>query len=85
MSQPCLPGGLGNSGQHDYGDDDHDDHGDDHDHDHEDDDFTITLQACRGHCGYPVTHFWRHVGEIAIFFQVASNFLSGNFPFSFIP
>ena len=31
---------------------------------------TITLQACRGHCGYPVTHFWRHVGEIAIFFQV---------------
>ena len=32
---------------------------------------TITLQACRGHCGYPVTHFWRHVGEIAIFFQVA--------------
>merc|ERR1712052_1324 len=31
--------------------------------------FTIILQACRGHCGYPVTHFWRHVGEIAIFFQ----------------
>ena len=29
-------------------------------------------QPCRGHCGYPVTHFWRHVGEIAIFFQVGS-------------
>ena len=27
------------------------------------------FQACRGHCGYPVTHFWRHVGDIAIFFQ----------------
>jgi len=23
---------------------------------------------CRGHCGYPVTHFWRHT-EYAIFFQ----------------
>ena len=32
------------------------------------------LQYClftfRGHCGYPVTHFWRHVSDIAIFFQV---------------
>ena len=27
-------------------------------------------RPCRGHCGYPVTHFWRHVGDIAIFFQV---------------
>ena len=26
-------------------------------------------QPCRGHCGYPVTHFWRHVGDRAIFFQ----------------
>lgn len=23
---------------------------------------------CRGHCGYPVTHFWRHT-EHAIYFQ----------------
>ena len=39
--------------------------------------FEILFQACRGHCGYPVTHFWRHVGEIAIFFQVAfSHFLT---------
>ena len=29
----------------------------------------LESQACRGHCGYPVTHFWRHVGDIAIFFQ----------------
>ena len=28
-----------------------------------------SLQACRGHCGYPVTHFWRHVGDVAILFQ----------------
>ena len=29
----------------------------------------LESQVCRGHCGYPVTHFWRHVGDIAVFFQ----------------
>lgn len=28
----------------------------------------LEIQSCRGHCGYPVTHFWRHT-EHAIFFQ----------------
>lgn len=28
----------------------------------------LEILPCRGHCGYPVTHFWRHTGE-AIFFQ----------------
>ncbi|KAK7873600.1 hypothetical protein R5R35_009291 [Gryllus longicercus] len=28
----------------------------------------LEILACRGHCGYPVTHFWRHT-EHAIFFQ----------------
>lgn len=28
----------------------------------------MEVQPCRGHCGYPVTHFWRHT-EHAIFFQ----------------
>ncbi|XP_055850673.1 transcription factor glial cells missing [Episyrphus balteatus] len=28
----------------------------------------LEIQACRGHCGYPVTHFWRQAGD-AIFFQ----------------
>ena len=28
----------------------------------------LEIVACRGHCGYPVTHFWRHT-EHAIFFQ----------------
>lgn len=28
----------------------------------------LEVLACRGHCGYPVTHFWRHT-EHAIFFQ----------------
>lgn len=28
----------------------------------------LEIMQCRGHCGYPVTHFWRHTGE-AIFFQ----------------
>lgn len=28
----------------------------------------LEILACRGHCGYPVTHFWRHT-DIAIFFQ----------------
>ncbi|XP_018012269.1 uncharacterized protein LOC108669451 isoform X2 [Hyalella azteca] len=28
----------------------------------------LELMPCRGHCGYPVTHFWRHT-EHAIFFQ----------------
>lgn len=28
----------------------------------------LQILACKGHCGYPVTHFWRHTAE-AIFFQ----------------
>ena len=28
----------------------------------------LEIRACRGHCGYPVTHFWRHT-ETAVFFQ----------------
>lgn len=28
----------------------------------------LEVMACRGHCGYPVTHFWRHT-EHAVFFQ----------------
>lgn len=28
----------------------------------------LEILPCRGHCGYPVTHFWRHTTE-AIFFQ----------------
>ncbi|XP_055685313.1 transcription factor glial cells missing-like [Lutzomyia longipalpis] len=28
----------------------------------------LEMLPCRGHCGYPVTHFWRHT-EYAIFFQ----------------
>ncbi|XP_073821172.1 glial cells missing [Musca autumnalis] len=28
----------------------------------------LEIQPCRGHCGYPVTHFWRRSGN-AIFFQ----------------
>ncbi|ELU18825.1 hypothetical protein CAPTEDRAFT_133139 [Capitella teleta] len=28
----------------------------------------LELQPCRGHCGYPVTHFWRHVDGY-VFFQ----------------
>jgi hypothetical protein len=28
----------------------------------------LDVQACRGHCGYPVTHFWRHT-KFGIFFQ----------------
>ena len=28
----------------------------------------LEILSCRGHCGYPVTHFWRHT-EQAIFFQ----------------
>ncbi|XP_035780033.1 transcription factor glial cells missing-like [Anopheles albimanus] len=28
----------------------------------------LEIQPCRGHCGYPVTHFWRHTPH-AIFFQ----------------
>lgn len=31
----------------------------------------LEVQACRGHCGYPVTHFWRHT-DYAIFFQVVN-------------
>lgn len=28
----------------------------------------LEILPCRGHCGYPVTHFWRHTPD-AIFFQ----------------
>ncbi|XP_025408831.1 transcription factor glial cells missing 2-like [Sipha flava] len=28
----------------------------------------LEIIQCRGHCGYPVTHFWRHT-DYAIFFQ----------------
>ncbi|XP_055641282.1 transcription factor glial cells missing-like [Toxorhynchites rutilus septentrionalis] len=28
----------------------------------------LEILPCRGHCGYPVTHFWRHTAN-AIFFQ----------------
>ncbi|KAJ6621273.1 Transcription factor glial cells missing [Pseudolycoriella hygida] len=28
----------------------------------------LEIRPCRGHCGYPVTHFWRHTPN-AIFFQ----------------
>ncbi|CAG5083149.1 Similar to gcm: Transcription factor glial cells missing (Drosophila melanogaster), partial [Cotesia congregata] len=28
----------------------------------------LEIQPCRGHCGYPVTHFWRHT-PYAVFFQ----------------
>ncbi|XP_055328876.1 uncharacterized protein LOC129581689 [Paramacrobiotus metropolitanus] len=28
----------------------------------------LTVVPCRGHCGYPVTHFWRHSSH-SIFFQ----------------
>ncbi|XP_061175683.1 transcription factor glial cells missing-like [Saccostrea echinata] len=28
----------------------------------------LELMTCKGHCGYPVTHFWRHINN-AIFFQ----------------
>lgn len=28
----------------------------------------LEVMPCRGHCGYPVTHFWRH-SDSAIFFQ----------------
>ena len=29
----------------------------------------LEIQPCRGHCGYPVTHFWRHVAGYGILFQ----------------
>ncbi|VDD80506.1 unnamed protein product [Mesocestoides corti] len=28
----------------------------------------ISLRPCHGHGGYPVTHFWRHIGDL-VFFQ----------------
>lgn len=28
----------------------------------------LKIQPCKGHCGYPVTHFWRQIGN-SIFFQ----------------
>lgn len=28
----------------------------------------LEIRSCRGHCGYPVTHFWRHT-KFGIFFQ----------------
>nr|XP_027197923.1 transcription factor glial cells missing-like [Dermatophagoides pteronyssinus] len=32
----------------------------------------LIVQPCKGHCGYPVTHFWRHT-KFAIFFQAKGN------------
>ncbi|KAK3930768.1 Transcription factor glial cells missing [Frankliniella fusca] len=32
----------------------------------------LEVLPCRGHCGYPVTHFWRHT-EHAIYFQAKGN------------
>ncbi|XP_053665317.1 uncharacterized protein LOC128714469 [Anopheles marshallii] len=32
----------------------------------------LEVLPCRGHCGYPVTHYWRHT-EKAIFFQAKGN------------
>lgn len=32
----------------------------------------LEVLPCRGHCGYPVTHFWRHT-DYAIFFQVGES------------
>uniref|UniRef100_A0ABD2X7D0 GCM domain-containing protein n=1 Tax=Trichogramma kaykai TaxID=54128 RepID=A0ABD2X7D0_9HYME len=29
----------------------------------------LQIHACRGHCGYPVTHFWRHSADHVVFFQ----------------
>lgn len=29
---------------------------------------TLDILPCRGHCGYPVTHFWRHT-KFGVFFQ----------------
>lgn len=29
----------------------------------------LEIQPCRGHGGYPVTHFWRHVPSLGILFQ----------------
>ena len=34
-------------------------------------DGVLEIQACRGHGGYPVTHFWRHVSTLGILFQVS--------------
>lgn len=28
----------------------------------------LEIRTCRGHCGYPVTHFWRHT-KFGVFFQ----------------
>ena len=28
----------------------------------------LEIRTCRGHCGYPVTHFWRHT-KYGVFFQ----------------
>lgn len=39
----------------------------------------LEVQPCKGHCGYPVTHFWRHT-KFAIFFQVNKlNWIKLNF------
>jgi hypothetical protein len=35
----------------------------------------LEIQACRGHGGYPVTHFWRHVSTLGILFQVSELFV----------
>lgn len=34
----------------------------------------LQILPCKGHCGYPVTHFWRHT-QTGIFFQVCLTFL----------
>lgn len=40
----------------------------------------LEVLSCRGHCGYPVTHFWRHTDH-AVFFQVRLPFNTLSFSF----
>ena len=40
-------------------------------------DGVLEIQVCRGHCGYPVTHFWRHVPNYGILFQVIHMEING--------
>lgn len=35
----------------------------------------LQVLPCRGHCGYPVTHFWRHQGEFILFQVIMFIFL----------
>ena len=39
----------------------------------------LEIQPCRGHCGYPVTHFWRHVPSLGILFQVRNTIWAESF------